>query len=159
MWWQQVYLSYTALVKQITIAQPACRVCYCQEGLGACSPGKFLKLHALTWIESEGISNIFCIGVFLTLAVHIVISYSYLFIYNYFNQSCYCVTFTDLNDPLGSDPVTRPENNPKLTHTASDVSTSYSIAVCMWLTGQLANSNYKLKVVMCSSTCKCLWLN
>ena len=101
-WWKQVYLSYTALVRQIRIAQPAC---YCQEGLGACSPGKFLKLHALTRMESEGILNIFYIPVFLTLAVHITISYSYLFIYNYFNQSCYCVTFTDLNDPLGSDPV------------------------------------------------------
>ena len=106
-----------------------------------------MKLHALTRIESEGISNIFCIGVFLTLAVHIAISYSYLFIDNYFNQSCYRITFTDLNDPLGSDPVPGPENDPKLTHTASDVSTSYSIAVCMWLTSQLANSNYK--VVMC----------
>ena len=36
-----------------------------------------------------------------------------------------------------------PENDPKLTHTASDVSTSYSITVYMWLTSQLANNNYK----------------
>ena len=74
-------------------------------GFGGMFSRKILKLHALTRMESEGISNIFCIRVLLTLAVHITISYSYLFIYNYFNQSCYCVTFTDLNDPLGSDPV------------------------------------------------------
>ena len=34
-------------------------------------------------------------------------------------------------------------NYPKLTHTASDVSTSYSITVYMWLTSLLTNSNYK----------------
>ena len=36
-------------------------------------------------------------------------------------------------------------NDPKLTYTASDVSTSYSKTVYMWLTRQLANNNYTCK--------------
>ena len=74
------------------------------------------------------------------ITLHIAITYSYLFIYDYFNQCCYCVTFTDSNNPLGSDPVI--QNDSKLTHTASAVSTSYSKTVYMWITSKLANSNY-----------------
>ena len=71
------------------------------------------------------------------------ISYSNLFICKYFNQRCCCVTFTDSNDPLGSDHASDPET----TQNWLTLHLIYPLAIVnlhiCGLTSQLANTNYK----------------
>ena len=79
-WWKQVYLSYVHSIGQANQNSVASMQSMLLPARRVWGHVLQVKLYALTRIESEGILNIFCIGVFLTLAVHIAISYSYIYI-------------------------------------------------------------------------------
>ena len=87
--------NWSANQKSMLCTASMCSMLFLLLNLEACPLEKFLKLHVIYEIKSE------CILKSNHVGGNSYIRYTpILFIYNYFNQHCYMVTFTALNYPV-----------------------------------------------------------
>ena len=87
-----VHVQHIGQANQKTMLSTPSMSMLLQGGFTVCTPEKFLKITRQSEIESEGISNILLYSYWSNSYINYThISYSYLFIYNYFNQRCYTV--------------------------------------------------------------------
>ena len=109
-WWKRVWLYSIGQANQNVVLSTASVNILLQGDLGYMFlPEKFLKITCSA-LNLRAFQTYCYIGQWGNSCLNCThVSYSYLLIYNYFNQHCYHVAFTDSNDPLGSNSVIQRE--------------------------------------------------